>query len=283
MSRLTSIKAVGGARFARHAGFTLLELLVIVAIIGIMVTVAVIEVRTGQDAAKIKAATRDIFAIIRHARSMALVSRQPSIITYATVGSGDEVSARIETVTAKMFSGSGVTEARTLKGEKILIGEPEDAPPPKAKRDAGEDGTAALEKGGGQSIEDVLFSPVADDIVRGIRIKVIRDGETVEGSGEAKTKSKISVFSNVDYLIGRLNDKKKQEDKSDKDGAAGNDAKNGDKKQQENDAPVSIVWEVNGRVEPHSVWVYADGRNYDDGMCIRIDRFGAAKISEEEP
>ena len=42
--------------------------------------------------------------------------------------------------------------------------------------------------------------------------------------------------------------------------------------------PVSVVRETNGRVESHQVWVYADGRRPEDGLSIRIDGFGAAKV-----
>ena len=44
---------------------------------------------------------------------------------------------------------------------------------------------------------------------------------------------------------------------------------------------VSFVWEVNGRTEPHRVWVYADGAAPDAGLCIKVDRFGAIKVVGE--
>ena len=42
--------------------------------------------------------------------------------------------------------------------------------------------------------------------------------------------------------------------------------------------PVSVVWEVNGRVDPHQVWIYPSGTPPDKGLSIKIDRFGAAKV-----
>ena len=42
--------------------------------------------------------------------------------------------------------------------------------------------------------------------------------------------------------------------------------------------PVSIVWETNGRVEPHRVWIYPDGARPEDGLSIKVDAFGAAKV-----
>ena len=46
----------------------------------------------------------------------------------------------------------------------------------------------------------------------------------------------------------------------------------------EGEGPVSIVWETNGRVEPHQVWIYPDGARPEDGLSIRVDRFGGAKV-----
>lgn len=42
--------------------------------------------------------------------------------------------------------------------------------------------------------------------------------------------------------------------------------------------PVSIVWEVNGRTEPHQVWIYRDGSTPEKGLSIKVDRFGGAKV-----
>ena len=46
----------------------------------------------------------------------------------------------------------------------------------------------------------------------------------------------------------------------------------------EDQGPVSVVWEANGRCDPHRVWVYLDGSTPDKGLCIKVDRFGATKI-----
>ena len=34
--------------------------------------------------------------------------------------------------------------------------------------------------------------------------------------------------------------------------------------------PVSVVWESNGRVEPHKVWIYADGKKPESGLCSHM-------------
>jgi type II secretory pathway pseudopilin PulG len=247
--------------------FTLIELLSIVAIIGIMVTASIVNVRAGQGAARIRAATRDILATIRHARSVALVTQQPSVITYSIDRVDDEVCAKVEIDTARIFGSDTVKSATTLDGATVTL------------VDDGEGGgDGASGEGGGQTVEDVLFAPISSDVVRGVRLKVLKEGEDLDYSpDEAKAKPKISVFSNVDYLIGKLRDSRMKE-------AAAKAAEEDEPvaapaaSDLDDQEPVSVVWEVNGRTEPHRVWVYPDGSSPEKGLCIKIDRFGAAKV-----
>ena len=259
--------------------FTLIELLAIVVIIGTMVGVAVLNFRSGQDAARLKGSVRDAFATIRHARSMALLSKQPSIITYSTVEEDGEQCARIEVHTAKIFSESAVTVAETLDGELIRVDgsdEKESAPPVDKKGKDGDEETAES-SGGGQSIQEMLFEPLDTDMFRGISLKVIREGEDVEYEAE-RAKPKISVFSNVDFLLGKFNQAKEEQTKK----AAEAAEKSAAAAAVDGQSEESFVWEVNGRTEPHKVWFYRAGTRFDEGLCISVDRFGAAKVLSEE-
>jgi prepilin-type N-terminal cleavage/methylation domain-containing protein len=244
--------------------FTLIELLVIVAIIGIMVASSVVNVGAGQRIARIRASARDIFAVIRHARSTALVTQQPSVITYSTTQVDGEVCAKIEINAAKILSADAVQRATTLNGETVWLYD-----------EGGTDNSSE-----GLTVEDVLFAPISTDVVRGIRIKVLKEGERLEyADNDAKSRPKISVFSNVDYLIGKLNDAKAKEsaakEQESDSSTTGNASATADSEDQ---APVSVVWEVNGRTEPHKVWIFPDGSSPEKGLCIKIDRFGAAKV-----
>lgn len=276
-------------------GFTLIELLVIIGIMGAMVTVSVINVRAGQGAARVRGAARDIFGTIRHARSLALVSQQPAIITYSCEEVDGEPMAKVEISGVKMLDTSSTEELQSLSGEPIK--EKEDGTigagrtrgrsgadknaerRPVETAMAGEDGAAEGEESG-QAIEDVLFSPVDDRVVTGMRLKVVMEGEELEETyDDTAKKRKISVFSNADFLLGKFADKQKKdaEKKKAEEEESAIDKKDAgaDKDRQE---PVSIVWETNGRVEPHRVWVYEDGSTPEKGLCIKIDRFGAAKV-----
>jgi len=258
-----------------RCAFTLLEILTVVAIAAIMVTASVVSVRQGQSGARIRGATRDIYATIRRARSMALVSQQPSIITYSTEHDGDDVIAKIDITTAKMFADNAVKVATTLEGETVNIVE-DDAPAETEMRKShtvnGEAPTVQADFKG-QTVEDVLFSPISTDVVRGIRIKVTREGETLDGYEEERAKPKISVFSNVDYLLGKFN-QKKSEEKAKKEEESSDKTPSGVEDQE----PLSIVWEANGRTEPHRVWIFADGTDPEKGLSIKVDRFGGAKV-----
>ena len=255
--------------------FTLIELLAIVAIIGIMVTAGVVSLGAGQGAARTRGATRDIFATIRQARSTALVTQQPCVLSYSTVTVDGETCAKVEITSARIFSGSSVTEAETLSGERVNLADPNGTA---AAAEPG-DGTAAEDgAGGGQSIEDILFEPIAADVVKGMAIQVKMADELLEvEQNEEKSRSMISAFSNVDALLGRYKESKKSAEEKEAEEAeearaaapaAGDDVQE----------PVSVVWEVNGRCEPHRVYVYPAGKSPDSGLCIKIDRFGAAKV-----
>lgn len=271
-------------------GFTLIELLVICAILATMVTIGVGSISSGQGAARIKGATRDVFAAIRHARSVALVTGQPAIITYSTAEEDGEVMAKIEVTSAKLFSSEEGKPYETLSGWPIegeenghdLVHFRGSNAKSFAKGDEAKDsgeGADLMGEGGGETVEEILFKPMDAEVVKGMRLKVLKDEDDPHASGSVGRKPRVSVFSNVDYLIGRFKDAKAEaKKKSDEDAKKDDPAAFGASELDAAQEPVSVVWETNGRVDPHRVWVYADGQKPEDGLLIRIDRFGAAKV-----
>ena len=270
--------------------FTLIELLVIVAIMGTMVAVATISVRSGQDAARVKGATRDMMAAIRHARSMALVMMQPTVITYSTTRVDDEVCANVEVEGVKMLSSDSSETVETLSGEVVMRDgssvEEHEAAVKSAAREAekakaaGAEGAVADETAG-ETMEEILFAPIANEVVRGVRVKVTMGDELIRTEeSEKKSANKISVFSNVDYLLGKYREKKSEEKAAAESLAESSDA--APSSSDEDQEPVSLVWEANGRCDPHRVWIYLDGKKPESGLCIKVDRFGAAKVLSGE-
>jgi hypothetical protein len=258
--------------------FTLIELLVIIGIMGLMVTVGIVNVRSGQGAARTRGAARDVFAAVRHARSTALVTMQPAIVTYSCVMEDDEPMAKIEIHSARIMNGGNSSgKVQSLSGEPLegVSAEPE----PGREPGAGESVAGESGNGGGETLEDVLFAPISSEVVKGMRLKVEMGDELSVYEDESRRKSKISVFSNVDYLIGKFKTAKEsaagtvdEERKSVPDGepAAAADA--------DLQKEVSVAWETNGRTEPHQVWIYPDGASAQDGLLIKVDRFGGIKV-----
>lgn len=267
--------------------FTLVELLVVVAIMGIMVTVGVISLTSGESAARVKGAVRDVYAAIRHARSTALVTKQPSVVTYSTATVDGVVVARVEIHASKLIdTTSAEGQVETVTGQPVdRPGDEGETAPAPAKSTAAAKSTA-LGKGGeaetadeakGEAIEDIFFAPVDDSVVKGMRLKVVMGEELAVAVAETR-KPKISVFSNVDYLLSRFKDAKKAAEAEAQKTADADDAKAGSAAKDQEQEPVSVVWDTNGRVEPHQVWVYPDGKTPEDGMLVRIDRFGGVKV-----
>lgn len=231
---------------------------------GSMVTVGLVSVNAGQGAARVKGATRDIFAAIRQARSVALVTQQPAVITYSTAEVDEQPVAKVEITSAKLF-------AATVDRSKIetVTGEPlPGSTVAAADAAAADDGAADGETG--ETLEDVLFAPIDSEIVKGMRLKVVIGEEL--GEVTAARRSKVSIFSNVDYILGRYRETKASAAPE----PAATETK--DEAKPEVQEPVSVVWETNGRVEPHQVYVYADGKRPEDGLLIKIDPFGGAKV-----
>ena len=248
-----------------------------------MVTIGVGSILSGQGMARVKGATRDVYAAIRHARSVALVTGQRVLVNYSNGTVDDETCVKIEVVAAKIMNADG--------------GRPEPQPyyvmdykelPQKAKtgethelvhiRKPGEGGAVKDESsGGGETIEEILFSPMDASVIKGMRILVKKGDEALTDETDVQTRSRISVFSNVDYLQSRYKEAK-QEAKEKGEGVGEGEEKKVSGSVNDMEGEVSVVWETNGAVEPHRIWIYPDGKKPEDGLQLNIDSFGAVKV-----
>ena len=259
-----------------------------------MVSIGVGSIMSGQGAARVKGATRDVYAAIRHARSVALVTGQRVLVNYSNETVDDEVCVKIEVVAAKIMSADGDRPAPTpywVEDYKDL--------PQKAKtqgngkyelvhiRRPGEEGGEQVESsGGGETLEEILFSPMDASVIKGMRILVKKGDEALADETDVQARSRISVFSNVDYLQNRYREAKKSGEAAssplqDKDGSSsksGGDAASPSGSVNDMDETVSVVWETNGAVEPHKIWIYPDGKKPEDGLMLNIDSFGGVKV-----
>ncbi len=265
--------------------FTLIELLTIVAIIAIMVTVAVTSMTSGQRVARIRGATRDIFATVRQARSIALVTGQASVITYSTVKVDGESCARVVLDSVRLMSSRASSVVQTLSGDTIDLADPNgEAAKEKAPRNktaSAEATTTASSEVSGETVEEILFAPIDDDILRGMAVKVVVGTDLEDVRSDDVRKATASAFSNAESLVGKYAAAKKQAEE--KKAAEATEDDDEDKiEEDETQEPVRIAWEPNGRCEPHQIWIYPSGSDPEEGLSIKVDRFGAAKVVSEE-
>ena len=266
--------------------FTLIELLVICAILATMVSIGVGSILSGQGTARVKGATRDVYAAIRHARSVALVTGQQVVVNYSNEKIDDETCVKVEVVAAKIMNADAdrpepqpyyVMDYKELapkaqKGQKLVNIRGSKA---KAFNSEGEsDGSS----GGGETIEEILFSPMDSSVIKGMRILVKKGDEALTDETDVQTRSRISVFSNVDYLQKRYKEAKAEAAKEKGEGVGEGEEKTVSGSVNDMDEEVSVVWETNGAVEPHRIWIYPDGKKPEDGLMLNIDQFGGIKV-----
>ena len=264
--------------------FTLIELLVICAILATMTAIGVGSIASGQGMARVKGATRDVYAAIRHARSTALVTGQRVLVNYSNETVDDEVCVKIEVVAAKIMNADGdrpQPQPYYVKDYKEL---PQRKAAPANVRDAADgNGPDVRQPAAGETLEEILFSPMNTSVVRGMRILVKKGDEALADETAEQSRSRISVFSSVDYLQSRYKEAKEEaksgeadsgplQDKSGQEPASPSGSVN------DMDGEVSVVWETNGAVEPHKIWIYPDGKSPEDGLLLNVDSFGAVKV-----
>lgn len=264
--------------------FTLIELLVIISIIGVMVTVAVVSVVQGQEYARMRGSVRTVFATIRQARSIALVSQKPSILTFSTKGSGDTVLSSIKITSSKLMENKYGVQARSLLGTKIILGSSEDSSESDRQTSSKTNpANSGAEKSSGHTVEEVLFAPVSEDVLTGVILKVVMDDDEEEAGLDRKRdlkKSKISVFSNVDFLLDKFKSHKEKEAEKKKEDSQ--TLKLDEVDTSDVNEERSVVWQINGRCEPHTIYIYPEDGTVDEAWSIRVDRFGGVKVVEDE-
>ena len=229
--------------------FTLIELLLIVALMSTMVTVGVVGLHASRGATRKFAATRDVMAMVRRARSMALVTQKSVVLSYANAMRDGEPCATVEIQAAKLFSSKGgAKRVETLAGEVVR-----EAVAAEASEEAGE------------TLEDVL-SPqgLPEDLAKGLKLKVIDTTSSLFLPENETRHSKMSIFSTADHISRTLQTGEAKKDET----AAVAEV-------EDLDAPFRVVFSPNGMVSPpHRVWIYREGTPPEDGLVLNIDQFG---------
>jgi prepilin-type N-terminal cleavage/methylation domain-containing protein len=265
----------------RRAGFTLIEILIVVGIIAIMLASAVMSVASGRGAVKVKEATRGVVQLSRYASSLALLRQRPVVITFHRNG-------KVEVRISGDATGSGekgtpadpiyleVNGETTQTAAEIAADTDEDAFDESSESPSS--GMKEEKKGffyTRQALNpDELAKEDAEGEYEGVELTVEvlgEDGEPLPPEiaatlslrqPERQKKPAFEVFNSLDLHAVEEEDEKTS---------------------GEDDSPVSVTYETNGSVNPHRIIVrLKDASATDEGFAINISRSGKATVGEDD-
>jgi len=230
-----------------RGGFTLVELLVVIVIIGVMIAVVGPTFSTGSDTARVKTATRGVMQMSRYARTMALLHQKPVDLVYTSSGGlrVEEVSGGGEgLVSATAFGSTNMAADAEAAAERAAQAEEE-------SRTLGTGGAAPVEASGGASyvMADLNIEKTYEQVVFRFEgyTDTMDDGRSRRGASARR--------------------------------AAEDEEEEG---QEGEDVRVSRVrYKSNGTCRPYTVQVEAEG-NESSAVRVVIDVLGSAKVEEED-
>ena len=266
----------------RRAGFTLIEILIVVGIICVMLVAAVASVASGRDAARVRAAARGVAQMSHYASALAILRQRSAVISF----SGNTIAVQL--------SGEGVDKSdvgelvapiyREVNGEEVaqLVGDvasPDEEPAKGSAKDE-------KKKSGYLFTEDILdLEELAkEDATRsyeGILFRV----ELVDEDGKALDKiTATQLRSEADALLSRR--RLAGAAWSNTSGEIDLGAKDDEEKPEvrpENEG--RVIYETNGNCAPYRVTLFAtaeDGEEGEELMTVNVSRSGKVTIGDDE-
>ena len=246
-------------------GFTLVEVLVALAIMAILIGTAAVNLGAGLRSTHVRDATRAVQQFVRHAKSVALLKQRPVVLTFEEITEegvftksrislsfeGDAEQGGAAAPLGKGFEDPTGGRVTTLAWNPYKNAEDEMAVAPTEEEPVAE--------GPAEPEDDPLYAPPRE--FPGVHVR----GELQPEPGTRRTG--ISAFSNVDVLIRRASAQKANPDPAaaDKPGAA---------EEKDEEHTFSVVYETNGRCEPYEVRIWKDGEREEDAETFRMGRFG---------
>ena len=272
----------------RRAGFTLIEILIVVGIIVIMLASAVVSVASGRGAVQAKEATRGVIQLSRYASALALLRQRPVVVTFHHDG---RIDVRISgAATGQEGIGSpSVPIYREVDGETTLTAAEYSAEDEYGESAATSRKKKRASKSSVKSSADGSSSSAAADekngffYTRRVLDPEVLAKEDAEGKYEGVTFSVVVLGEDGEPLepeIAASRSLRQPERKTrTPDGETSDDGAVAD----ETEPPVSVTYETNGNVNPHRVTVRLAGESdTSEGFTISISRSGKASVEDAE-
>lgn len=268
----------------RRAGFTLIEIMIVVGIIAIMLASAVMSVASGRGAVQTKEATRGVIQLSRYAAALALLRQRPVVVTFHHNG-------KIEVRISGEATGSGeagspsdpiyreVDGKTTLTAAEYSAEDEDELGEPSAQR--GSKGAAGKETGAVSAAPDEKKGYFYS---RRVLDPEVLAKEDTEGQYEGVTFT-VEVLGedgeplDRDLAAARSLRQPKRERKN----AEGEIVEDEPEGEEDDEPPVSVTYETNGNVNPHRIIVRLAGESEaEEGFAINISRSGKATVGDDE-
>lgn len=273
----------------RRSGFTLIEILIVVAIIGVMLVSAVVNVASGRDAARVKTAARGVAQLSHYANALAVLRQRPAVITYK----GGTISVKL--------SGEGVDTsevgARAMPIYREVNGETTELPLGDEEEDGSVSDAEALDDGGGKQKESGIIHTervmdlenIAKEDAERTFEGVIFRVEAVDEEGHPLDKfTSIQLKSEAEALLKKRGPAGAVWSSTSGEIDLGKDKKEDDEKPEVNpENEGCVIYETNGNCTPYIVRLFAaTGENGNEEgeelMVVHVARSGKVTIGDDE-
>lgn len=245
----------------KRGGFTLLELLAVVAILAVFVSAAAVSIVSGTASAKVGSGVRGVVQMTRYARTMALLKQRPVNVVFHSDGT-------IEAIAETSNDGFSKSEADEIGSPAAPVSDP----------------PGSLKEGALQA-ETVSSRGSAED-----GGEVGEEGEDAQRSGAAdkfSSEQDVKKFDGVTFTVEILDETGAVIDPADAE-SLGRSVKTGER-EPDGDAggdPVattSIRYDTTGRCPPFRVIVRRADAPDSPGRTVSVDRFGRTRADAEDP